>query len=677
MIPPERVGPGTEPCARDLAGIDWAAVWQGLAPDAVLVDPGDTAGLVWAWKDDGIVHISGAGDHGIFHCIDCGAPLEVVSGTLRARQFRHRAAVYCPGRSGKTLLHLMAREVVREAGSIGVPELLRKSVSFPDIRRTGWTGGRMDYCDAETDPRLTCPDGAPVIPDVRVRHAEGPACIEIRLRQAVDDEKKRRLALLDVDVLGIDLALALAGTPYGRSDARWAGLRAEGRIDDGGRMTVTRDVLRDLVLQDAKREWLFSRVERRLLEEIRAEERPRRIRDALGRVEAAVDKAGVAKQLVTSKIRAEKVWLALDYAGLAAGLSEAEASLPAELDALRQGVSDHEAALAATDESAAADAARFQRSLTEEGKRLFAEVTRQWDAVQDLSSGLRATLGRAAAAIAGLQRRRIAAQCCVTARTEVSEGLGGVQADLATLRGNLDLFRSTVSPMIGEGAAPGEGDVETAEGFARSVTGQAEGVERSIASVCASLDRLAQEARPLASGADGAVDAGIGDWTAAASRLRQELPLAVQALDACREAWEKAKVILEADRAEAVRQLARSTATPAAAPSAAGQGADALQRPRKPKRCFTAERGPDQHPGYGRRMSDLEIEASVKAFFAEIRRRGIPEIGFGAVMACRPDWLLCESIHDALAFRNGITEIWRRMPDVVELALRDLEEQGP
>lgn len=72
-----------------------------------------------------------------------------------------------------------------------------------------------------------------------------------------------------------------------------------------------------------------------------------------------------------------------------------------------------------------------------------------------------------------------------------------------------------------------------------------------------------------------------------------------------------------------------------------------------------------RHPTYGNRMSDKDIETSTRNLMLELRRYGVPDSAFGAILMANPKWVLSENVHEALAFQGGVRALWARIGDLV------------
>lgn len=168
-------------------------------------------------------------------CPKCSAPLVARKGDVLQHHFAHLAAEGCGGGALETSLHKLAKQVIRESGSVWIPELVVTEMGHYERREPA----RLHAGVVDVEKRL---DG--VQPDALVTSEDGEViAVEVYVAHAVDGEKRRKLAALGLSTIEIDLS--------------------------GYASAVESSLIREFVLRSAPRFWLFHAREQKIRDELR------------------------------------------------------------------------------------------------------------------------------------------------------------------------------------------------------------------------------------------------------------------------------------------------------------------------------------------------------------------------------------------------------------------------
>ena len=187
-------------------------------------------------------------------CAACKRPLVAKKGTQRAHHFAHRAGVDCE-RAGETTLHLAAKQVLMEKCKVWLPEFRGPSNGWlPEVRRMTpmWSGIRSwitePIYEAQSVAARTV-DTEVTFGEVRadvvfVTDAKPPLLVEIRVTNAVDRNKRRRIratghACVEIDLSAVprdvtlhDLASMVIGGGENAAPRRWVSCPKGERVDE-------------------------------------------------------------------------------------------------------------------------------------------------------------------------------------------------------------------------------------------------------------------------------------------------------------------------------------------------------------------------------------------------------------------------------------------------------------
>ncbi|GFE79237.1 hypothetical protein GCM10011487_12370 [Steroidobacter agaridevorans] len=222
-------------------------------------------------ESDELVHIDSVprGKACGCRCVSCAEPLIARKGDIRVHHFAHAQQNQCTG-ALETLLHLLAKEILRTASVLALPDYTwRREQSLGDrlihLEQAIVAGGRARLSQVLIEPRTF--EG--IIPDVvfATQARDGSArtiLLEVTVSHPVDAEKLKRLRALNLPALELTLKPAHA--------------------------RLTRAELEKRILQgSAGKRWLFH--PRELDCERRFDERYRQARDRLEQEQAERAKA--------------------------------------------------------------------------------------------------------------------------------------------------------------------------------------------------------------------------------------------------------------------------------------------------------------------------------------------------------------------------------------------------
>jgi hypothetical protein len=156
--------------------------------------------LTYAIKDSKLTHISEV-ERGLecnCVCPKCGAKVLARKGNIKVHHFSHYDVDECEG-AYETSLHLLAKEILTEAGHLRVPSVIVRNITFND--QILYNSQDIQFDSVEVEKNLFN-----FTPDILIQAYGVKLIIEIRVTHKVDDIKREKIVLSNISTIEVDLS---------------------------------------------------------------------------------------------------------------------------------------------------------------------------------------------------------------------------------------------------------------------------------------------------------------------------------------------------------------------------------------------------------------------------------------------------------------------------------------